>query len=114
MEDLIEAIAQVSPDIRYIAIYRNDKLESWQRAAISESSSNESDKYEELLVNPTILLLAQQRGNIDCGGLDFVLIKYGSFYQLVKQIDQGHISICIDKSADPVSLEKEISNVLNA
>ncbi|MEL7006602.1 MAG: hypothetical protein AAFN93_28340, partial [Bacteroidota bacterium] len=77
-------------------------------------SSNESDKYEELLVNPTILLLAQQRGNIDCGGLDFVLIKYGSFYQLVKQIDKGHISICIDKSADPVSLEKEISNVLNA
>jgi hypothetical protein len=30
-----------------------------------------------LLVNPTLVMLAKQRGNIDCGELDFVLVGSG-------------------------------------
>jgi hypothetical protein len=31
-----------------------------------------------LLVNPTLVMLAKQRGNIDCGELDFVLVGSGT------------------------------------
>jgi hypothetical protein len=112
MNKLIEKITQLSDSIRYVAIYKNNKLESWQRADLNESSSSDSDKYEELLVNPTILKIAKQRGDIDCGGLDFVIIKYGSFFQLIREIKNGHISICIDKKDNPISLEKEINNLI--
>lgn len=112
MNKLIEKISLISDSIRYVAIYQDNKLESWQRADLNESSSSDSDKYEELLVNPTILKIAKQRGDIDCGGLDFVIIKYGSFFQLIREIKNGHISICIDKKDKPISLEKEIKNLI--
>ncbi len=111
MNTTIKNISKISDAIRYIDIYQNNQLTSWQRENISDSSSSDSDKYEELLVNPTILTIAAQRGNIDCGGLDFVLIKYGHFFQLIRTIKGGHISICIDATADPLALEKEINEV---
>ena len=40
-------------------------------------------------MNPTLLTLARQRGGIDCGGLDYLVIAYGSFFQLVMAIDGG-------------------------
>lgn len=113
MNSTIKNISGISDAIRYIAIYKNDHLTTWQRENIADASSSDSDKYEELLVNPTILTIAAQRGNIDCGGLDFVVIKYGQFFQLIQTIEGGHISICIDVTADPLSLEKEINKVIN-
>ena len=32
-------------------------------------------------MNPTLLTLARQRGGIDCGGLDDLVVAYGSFFQ---------------------------------
>ncbi|TAL78796.1 MAG: hypothetical protein EPN88_01930 [Bacteroidetes bacterium] len=83
-----------------MAIYTDNELITKQRESISDNSSYESDKYEELIVNPTLLTLARQRGNIDCGGLDFLIISYGNFNQVIKEINRGHISICLDKKAD--------------
>lgn len=81
---MIEKISHIFDSISYVAIYRDNNLENWQQDDLNEPSSSDSDKYEELLVNPTILKIAKQRGNIDCGGLDFVVIKYGSFFQLIR------------------------------
>ncbi len=114
MNNLIEKISQISDSIRYVAIYQDNNLESWQRDDLNDSSSSDSDTYEELLVNPTILKIAKQRGDIDCGGLDFVIIKYGSFFQLIREIENGHISICIDKSANQIEIEPQINYVLNS
>lgn len=111
MKKLIEKISQISDSIRYVSIYRDNNLESWQRDDLEKPSSSDSDKYEELLVNPTILKIAKQRGDIDCGGLDFVIIKYGNFYQMIREIDNGHISVCIDKSENPIYLEKILSEI---
>lgn len=97
MNKLIEKISLISDSIRYVVVYQDNKLESWQRFGLNEPSSFDSDKYEELLVNPTILQIAKQRGDIDCGALDFVIIKYGNFYQLIREFKKGHVSICIDK-----------------
>jgi hypothetical protein len=90
----------VSKDVRYVAIYRGGKLTTESRADLKNASGSESDKYEELFVNPTLLKLTTQRGNLDCGGLDYVVIRYGSFFQLVIPVADGHVSICIEPNAD--------------
>jgi hypothetical protein len=104
MGDLIERIFAVASDIRYVAVYRNGRLQSSQRPGLAQASASESDKYEELIVNPTLLTLTRQRGEIDCGGLEFVLIRYGSFYELVLPLPGGHLSVGIESGADPLQL----------
>ncbi len=100
MEPLIEKIFAISPGIRYAAIYANGKLNSSERPDIENSSSSESDKYEELIVNPTLLKLVIQRGNIDCGGVEFVIVRYGSFYEFIMPYMDGHVSVGIELNAD--------------
>lgn len=99
-------------EIRYVAIYAHDELIYRQKQQTSNSSSTDTDKFEELLVNPTLLTMARQRGNIDCGGLRFIIVGYGNFYQLVKEINDGHISICLEKNADLTSLPEKIFDFL--
>ena len=108
---MIEAIFSLSEDIRYVAVYRGGKLESSVKQGLVDASSTGSDKYEELIVNPTILTLVKQRGDIDCGGAKFVLIRYGNFYQFVAPIKNGHVSVCIEPHADPLNLVEPILNV---
>ncbi len=110
---LIRRILDLAPTIRYIAIYDEGLLTSEQRAGIDQTSSTESDFYEEHLVNPTLLLLLEQRGNIDCGGLGFVIVAYGNFFQLVRRFRTGHLSICIGASENPLHIESLLRGVLN-
>ena len=112
MNDLIKKIFDIEKSIRYVAILQNDVLVSTQRDNIHNASSSDSDQYEELLVNPTLLKLATQRGNIDCGGLKYLLVRYGNFYQWVSPYNSGHISICIDSSANPISAIQKIQPLL--
>ncbi len=102
----------VSAAVRYVAIYRRGKLYAAQRPDIENASASESDKYEELIVNPTLLTLLAQRGDIDCGGLRFVLVRYGNFYQLVRSINGGHVSIGIQPDGDPMALVSQLDSVL--
>ena len=99
------ALAQ---DIRYVAIYRDRTLTADARPDLKNASASESDKYEELFVNPTLLKLTTQRGNLDCGGLEYIVVRYGNFFQLVIPAINGHYSICIEPHAD---LQKVISAV---
>ena len=112
-EVIIKNLLQFSSDIRYAALYVDGKLFQDQHKNLEEASDYESDKYEELLVNPALLTLAQQRGNIDCGGLDFLVVSYGNFYQLIRNIKKGHISICLDKGTDLNRMPGKISRFLN-
>lgn len=108
MQAAIQRILKISPDVRYVAIYHRGILASASRPDLANPSSSESDKYEELLVNPTILTLLNQRGNIDCGGLEYVLIRYGSFLEFVASIEEGHVSVGLEPSANPVTLAPQI------
>lgn len=101
-------------EIRYVAIYQNAELTFKQRKQTSDSSSSDTDKYEELLVNPTLLTIARQRGNIDCEGLRFIIVGYGNFYQLVKEIKNGHISICLEKNVDLTIVPEKIFEFLKS
>ena len=55
-EIIINELFKFSNQIRYVAIYYNNELTYRQKEEIlHNSSSSETDKYEELLVNPTLL-----------------------------------------------------------
>jgi hypothetical protein len=109
---VIDEIFAISDDVRYVAIYRDGQLESKSKGNTQEASSSESDRYEELLVNPTLLKTASQRGNIDCGGLDYLLVRYGNFFQFVLPVSWGHVSVCIEKSADPITIGLKVMSLI--
>lgn len=109
---MIDRIFELSERIRYVAIYRDGQLTSKAKSGKEGASSSESDRYEELLVNPTLLKLASQRGNIDCGGLDYLLVRYGNFFQFVLPTSWGHVSVCIEADADPIAIGARVKSLL--
>lgn len=102
MNAIASRIFAALPQARYVALLVKDDLQLAQRPDIANASAAESDKYEELLVNPTLLELARRRGNIDCGGLDWFLIRYGNFYQFVHPIRDGHLAVAYELDANPL------------
>ena len=102
LQNTIDQILAVSPAMRYVALYRGGQLSSRQRSEVSAASASESDRYEELFVNPALLTLVRQRGNLDCGGAQFVLVRYGNFYQLVLDLHDGHVSVCFELTSNPL------------
>jgi hypothetical protein len=110
---LIHTLFDASPSIRYVALYQAGRLVSEQRGRVTGASASESDRYEELLVNPGLLTLAKQRGDIDCGGLRFLIVAYGNFFQLVRAYEEGHLSVCLELSADPIEQEALIRSIVD-
>lgn len=105
---MIDAVFAASPAVRYVAVYRGGRLESRQREGLVGASASESDKYEELIVNPTAITLLRQRGAIDCGGLDHVLIRYGNFTEYVQPLADGHLSVGIEPGVDAAAVVRAI------
>ncbi len=99
-DELIGRCLALSPDVRYVAVYVDGVLQSRERAGLAGASAAESDRYEELLVNPAVLTLVRQRGDIDCGGMRYVVIRYGNFYQCVFPVAGGHVSVGLETTAD--------------
>ncbi|WP_054773300.1 hypothetical protein [Methylogaea oryzae] len=109
---MIDRIFAISPAIRYVALYQNGQLQSRCKAELPNASSDDSDRYEELLVNPTLLFLTGQRGAIDCGGLDYLIVRYGNFFQFVMPTGQGHLSVCMEPTSDPVELGTRVQAIV--
>ena len=111
---IAERIAELGSAVRYVAVSDGgDEPEIWERNPGPDSSSSESGRYEELLVNPALLTLAGRRGNIDCGGLDFLLVRYGNFFQLVVPTPSwGHVSVCLNPDADVPDVTRQVIEVL--
>ena len=107
-----DAVFAISDNVRYVAIYRDGKLETRSKSKTEGASSPETDHYEELLVNPTLIKLASQRGNIDCGELEYFIVRYGNFFQFVLPVLWGHVSVCIEKSADPIAIGEKVAALL--
>jgi len=108
MPSLIEGLFSLAPDIRYVATYLDGVHQTAQRPGIDGASSSESDKYEELIVNPTLLKLVTQRGNIDCGGAHWVIIRYGNFFELVVPVSTGHVSVGIELAGNPLAIAEQV------
>jgi hypothetical protein len=111
-EKFVDELFKISGHIRYIAIYVQDELFMKQRSNIINVSDSESDKYEELLVNPTLIKLASQRGNIDCGGLEYLIIRYGNFFVLLMPVKSGHVNIGVEPDQSPALLMEPVRVLL--
>jgi hypothetical protein len=101
MSHLHDDVLAISPDIRYVATAHGQQVQTQSRPDLHNASSSDSDRYEELLVNPTLLTLATQRGDIDCGGLRYLIVGYGHFQQLVIPGPGGHVSVAFELGANP-------------
>jgi hypothetical protein len=111
-ETLSKAIFALGPHIRYVAVASGQDISSAQRAGVAGASESSSDFFEELLVNPTLLTIARQRGDLDCGGLRFVIVGYGNFNQVVVGTTQGHVSVCVELSADPSRVAEQVAELV--
>ena len=113
MTDAIDRVFAVSSDIRYVALYWNGALELHQRPGLENASSSESDKYEELIVNPTLLKCATQRGDIDCGGCRGLVVAYGNFLELVLPIHSGHLSVGFENRSNPLAYIDQLGGMFD-
>jgi hypothetical protein len=98
--------------VRYVAVLDGSQLTLRERAGLADASAAESDRYEELLVNPTLLTLATRRGEIDCGGLGYLVVGYGNFQQLVVPTRTGHVSVAVEHGADPLAVLRDVEELL--
>ncbi|NUM79529.1 hypothetical protein HUU42_01885 [bacterium] len=112
MESFKNQIFELSEKIRYVAIYKDGVLISSSKQNLQNTSSSESDKYEELIVNPALLTLATQRGNIDCGGCEYILVRYGHFFEYMSRIKDGHVSVGIEPNAEIADLAIRLKKFL--
>jgi hypothetical protein len=112
MDRLIDALFAVSPAVRYVAVLRGKELALRERPGLSGASASETDRYEELLVNPAVLTLLRRRGEIDCGGLDHVWIRYGNFWTGLFPITDGHVNVGLEPEATPTEFVDRIRAVL--
>ena len=62
------SLFRLSPAVRHVAVYRHGVLTMAERPNLRLPSSGESDRYEELLVNPAVLTLTEQRAVSDLTG----------------------------------------------
>ena len=112
MSDFPKDVFAISPDIRYVAVADGQQVQMRSRPDLLNASSSDSDLYEELLVTPALLTLATQRGNIDCGGLRYLIVGYGHFHQLVIPRPSGHVSIAFELGANPLDHLQAILRVM--
>jgi hypothetical protein len=103
----------IGPQIRYVAFGKGQDVVLRERSGLIDASTSESDRYEELLVNPTLLTLAGQRGDIDGGGLRYLVVAYGNFWQLVIPTGhRSHVSVAVESYADPILAAGRVLTVI--
>ena len=112
MSDLHDDVFAISPDVRYVAVAHGQQVQMRSRPDLHDASSSDSDLYEEILVNPTLLTLATQRGNIDCGGLRYLIVGYGHFEMLVIPTSAGHVGVGFDLGVNPAEYLQAILRVM--
>jgi hypothetical protein len=112
-QGLSERLFALEPRIRYVAVNQRGRIvEMEQSSAHPTYNPHETDRMEELMVNPVILELASRRGNIDMDGIRYVVIRYGTQYQLVMPYREGHLSIGVELEDDPNEIARKVGTAL--
>ena len=111
-ETLVSAIFALG-DIGYVALCNGQDVLLRILSGVPTTTTEESNFYEELLVNPTLLKLASQRANFDCEGLRYVAVGYGQFVQLILQNRDGHVSMGVASSANADAIAAQVQSLLH-
>jgi hypothetical protein len=105
----------LDPQIRYVAVNRAGAIvEMEQAAGWPTANSHETDRMEELIVNPVVLEAVRRRGKIDLDGVRHVTIRYGALYTVVFPIEDGHVSVGVELSADVERIAEKVERALPA
>jgi hypothetical protein len=100
-DELEQPVFGLGDVVRYVAFGEGQHVYSRQRDNLADSSGLDSDHFEALFVNPALITLARQRGDLDCSGIRYLVVAYGNFSQLVVPTTGGHLSVALDRAADP-------------
>ncbi len=98
--------------IGYVALCCGQEVLMRAAPGIVSHTTVETNFYEELLVNPTLLKLASQRAGLDCGGLNYIAVGYGDFVQLIMLTKDGHIAMGTSRKTHAGELAARVMSVL--
>ena len=113
-EKISARLFELDPNIRYVAITQRGLIvEMEQNPNRPSLNPTETDRMEELIVNPIILEAARRRGNIDMKGIRYVIIRYGTMHQLIFPYKDGHLSIGIELTSNPTEVAHKVAMRLN-
>jgi len=113
-EKLSERLFRLEPRIRYVALNQKGQIQEMRQSPRHPSiNSPESDRIEELIVNPIVLEIAARRGKIDMDGIRHVVIRYGTQYQLLFPYRDGHLSIGVNPEDDPIEIARKVAAALD-
>jgi hypothetical protein len=113
-QKLSARLFRLEPKIRYVAVNQNGRIvEMEQSGSHPTYNPPDTDRIEELIVNPTVLEITRRRGNIDMGGVRYVLIRYGTQFQLIMPYLEGHLSIGVEREDDPVEIAGKVAAALD-
>ncbi len=59
-----------------------------------------------------MLEITRRRDNIDINGIRYVIIRYGTQYQLLMSYKNGHISIGVESEDDPIEIAGKVAKHL--
>src|ERR1700681_1149609 len=112
-EKLRTQLFRMEPKFRYVEVTQKGKIvEMAQSSSHPSNNPNETDRMEELIVNPIVLELVARRGNLDMDGSRYVVIRYGTQYQLLIPYGEGHLSIGVELQDDPLQIASKITAAL--
>lgn len=107
------ALFPLDPDIRYVAVNQAGAItEMEQRAEWPSLNPPETDRMEELLVNPLLLDAAKRRGDLDLDGVRHVIVRYGVQYQVILPYRQGHVSVGVQPGAEVARIAERVAAAL--
>ncbi len=113
-EKISGRLFDLDENIRYVAVNRNERIvEMEQNPKKPSLNPTETDRIEELIVNPVILELARRRGNLDMAGIRYVIIRYGTMYELIFPFKDGHLSIGVELEANPTEVAHKVAEHLD-
>lgn len=113
MSSLAARLFRTEPKIRYVAVNQGGRIvEMVQSPQHPAYNPPESDRMEELIVNPIVLEITRRRGEIDMQGVRYVVIRYGTQYQLILPYGDGHASIGVELADDPLAIARVVAREL--
>jgi len=112
-EKISAKLFDLDSNIRYVAINQKGLIvEMEQNPKRPSLNPTETDRMEELIVNPILIELTRRRGNLDMNGMRYVVVRYGTMYELIFPFKDGHLSIGVELNANPTQVAESVAKRL--